>query len=266
MSLADLPSIIFFDVLGTIVEWRICIANQLKAAAQKAIEDQGRPVDAELEARVSDMSTSNWQEISAEWHHSYMNFGNTYDPTKPFVSVDEYNRISLEKILTKRALRGLFTDDDLGNLTLSWHRLDPYKDSLQGLALLNTKFLTSTLSNGNIKLLEDLQRHSSLPFKTITSAEHLGAYKPSPEAYNRAARRFGFDNSRCCLVAAHLQDLQAAKKCGFYTIYLERELEEAWDSKDVERAREEGFVDYWVSVGGSGLIEVAQHFGMDSDL
>lgn len=266
MPRADSPAMIFFDILGTIVEWRYCIANQLSAAAHMAIQDQCRRLDANIQARISDMSISTWQEISTEWHHSYMNFGNSHDPSKPFVSVDEYNCISLERILVKWHLRDLFNKDDLNNLTLAWHRLDPYSDSVPGLSLLSTEFSISTLSNGNIKLLEDLKEHASLPLKHITSAEHLGAYKPSLEAYHSAARRFGLKSSRCCLVAAHLQDLQAAKKCGFQTIYLERELEEAWESEDVARAREAGFVDFWVGVGGSGLIEVARYFGISSDL
>jgi 2-haloacid dehalogenase len=264
MSRDGFPSMIFFDVLGTVVEWRYCIANELNAAAQRALQDQVRYLSADVRARVSDMSTSSWQEIAEEWHRSYMNFGDTYDTSKPFVSVDEYNRISLENILTKRLLRGLFNEDDLNNLALAWHRLESYSDSVPGLSLLSTKFLTSTLSNGNVKLLEDLQEHNSLPFKHITSAEHFGAYKPSPEVYHGAARRFGFRNSQCCLVAAHLEDLHAAKKCGFQTIYLERHLEEAWDSSDIARAREEGFVDFWVGVGGSGLVEVARYFGIES--
>jgi 2-haloacid dehalogenase len=73
----------FFDVLGTIVEWRCCIANELNAAAQKALQDQARDLSADVRARVSDMSTSSWQEISAEWYGAYMNFGNTYDSSKP---------------------------------------------------------------------------------------------------------------------------------------------------------------------------------------
>jgi 2-haloacid dehalogenase len=264
MSQDGFPSMIFFDVLGTMVEWRFCIANELNAAAQKALQDQAGYLSDDLRARVSDMSPSSWQEIAEEWHRAYMNFGDTYDSSKPFVLVDEYNRVSLENILNQRLLWDLFNEDDLNYLTLAWHRLDSYSDSVPGLSLLNTKFSTSTLSNGNVKLLEDLQEHNALPFKHITSAEHFGAYKPSPEAYNGAARRFGFKNSQCCLVAAHLEDLQAAKKCGFQTIYLERPLEEAWDSKEVARAREEGFVDHWVPVGGSGLIEVARHFGIES--
>ncbi|KAJ5628975.1 hypothetical protein N7490_011203 [Penicillium lividum] len=259
----NIPSMIFFDILGTIVEWRFCIAKELNVTAQRALQDQARQLSANIQARISDMSTSSWQEIAEEWHGSYMNFGNTYDTSKPFISVDEYNRISLEKILVERNLRDLFSEDDLKNLTLAWHRLDSYSDSVPGLELLNTKFSTSTLSNGNVKLLEDLQGHNSLPFTHITSAEHFGAYKPAPEVYHGAARRFGLEDSQCCLVAAHLEDLYAAKKCGFQTIYLERELEEAWDSGDVARAREEGFVDLWLEVGGSGLFEIARHFGIE---
>ncbi|KAB8067717.1 HAD-like domain-containing protein [Aspergillus leporis] len=219
MCKVDFPLIIFFDVLGTIVEWRCCIANELNATARMALQDQVRYLSADVRAHA-------------------------YNTSKPFVS-------------------GLFNEDDLKYLTLAWHRLDLYCDSVPGLSLLSTKFLTSTLSNGNVKLLEDLQEHNSLPFKHITSAEHFGAYKPSPEVYHGAARRFGFRNLQCCLVAAHLEDLHAAKKCGFQTIYLERDLEEAWESRDIARAREEGFVDLWVEVGGSGLIEVARYFGIE---
>lgn len=264
MARDGFPSVLFFDVLGTIVEWRFCIAKELNTAAQRALQDQVRSISPDVRVRVSDLSTSRWLEISEEWHDAYMNFGNAYDSSKPFVSVDEHNRNSLEKILTKRHLRELFSEDDLNDLTLAWHRLDSYPDSVPGLSLLNTKFVTSTLSNGNVKLLEDLQEHNSLSFKHLTSAEHFGAYKPSPEVYHGAARRFGFSSSQCCLVAAHLEDLQAAKNCGFQTIYLERPLEEAWDSEDVARAREEGLVDLWVKVGGEGLIEVARHFGKES--
>ena len=268
MSQDTTPSIIFFDVLGTIVEWRFCIAKQLNAAAQRVLQDKNRAEDlpADVQGRASGMTASTWQEIAEKWHHSYMDFGNTHDPSKPFISVDEHNRISLEDILTKRHLGGLFTDEDLDDLTLAWHRLDSYSDTVPGLSLLNTIFPTSTLSNGNVKLLEDLQKHNSLPFKHITSAEHLGAYKPSPQAYNGAARRFGFSSSQCCLVAAHLEDLKAAKSCGFQTIYLERHLEEAWEDEEVARAREEGFVDCWIGVGGSGLIEVARYLGIQSSV
>ena len=265
MSQPGTPSMLFFDVLGTVVEWRFCIANQLKAAAERALQDEAREIGVDVRGRVSGLATSTWDEIADEWHRSYMNFGRTYDPSKPFVPVDEHNRISLGNIFANRRLLGLFKDDDLQHLALGWHRLDPYPDSVQGLALLNTKFPTSTLSNGNVKLLEDLQEHGSLPFKHLSSAEHFNAYKPAPEVYHAAARRFGLETSQCCLVAAHLHDLQAAKKCDFQTIYIARPLEEAWDAERVVQAKEDGFVDYWIDVDGSGLIDVARYFGIDTD-
>jgi 2-haloacid dehalogenase len=101
MSQVDFPLIILFDVLGTIVEWRCCIANELNATARMALQDQVRYLSADVRARVSHMSTSNWQEIAEEWHRAYMNFEDAYDTSKPFVSVDEYNRISLENILIR---------------------------------------------------------------------------------------------------------------------------------------------------------------------
>jgi 2-haloacid dehalogenase len=181
MSQDGVPSIIFFDVLGTIVEWRCCIANELSATARRALQDQARDLNADVRARASNMSTSNWYEMTEEWHRLYMIFGNSYNPSKPFVSVDEHNRIALENLIIKWLLQGSFSEEDLTNLRLAWHRLDSHSDSVPGLSLLSSRFMTSTLSNGNVKLLEDLQEHNSLPFKYITSAEHFGAYKPSPE-------------------------------------------------------------------------------------
>ena len=66
------------------------------------------------------------------------------------------------------------------------------------------------------------------------------------------------------MVAAHLQDLEAARKEGMQTIYVEREEEEAWGVDMVREARRKGWVDMWIDreenfVGG-GLMEVVRRF------
>ncbi len=66
------------------------------------------------------------------------------------------------------------------------------------------------------------------------------------------------------MVAAHLQDLEAARKEGMQTIYVEREGEEAWGVDMVREARRKGWVDMWIDreenfVGG-GLMEVVRRF------
>lgn len=94
----------------------------------------------------------------------------------------------------------------------------------------------------------------------MLSAEHFGAYKPSPKVYGGAAERFGLEPGECALVAAHLGDLKAAKACGFQTVYVERPKEE---TLDMEQAREEGYVDIWIDAGCDGFVELARRFSLD---
>jgi 2-haloacid dehalogenase len=67
------------------------------------------------------------------------------------------------------------------------------------------------------------------------------------------------------MVAAHLNDLKAAKQNGLQTIYVERPGEEAWDKEQVERARQEGWVDLWISQGhgNMGFVTVAEKLGIE---
>ena len=145
-----------------------------------------------------------------------------------------------------------------------WHFLTPWPDSSRGLGLLNRKFVTATLSNGNVSLLEDLAKTGSLPYTHILSSEMFKAYKPNPLVYNGAAEKLGLQTEECALVAAHLGDLQAAKGCGYRTIYIERLREEQWPQEKKEEARE--WVDLWVDgtsqSGNDGFVEVARAFGL----
>ncbi|KAJ5310526.1 uncharacterized protein N7443_002987 [Penicillium atrosanguineum] len=256
------PRALFFDTFGTVVEWRTCVTKALTTAAQQALES-GRDVPADVRGRASTMSEGDWLGLAEEWRLSYGRFTSTFDPSKDFVSVDQHHYSALQDLLSQQGILELFTDSELRSLTFAWHRLDPWADSVPGLNLLNKRFITSTLSNGNVTLLEDLQRHGSLPFTHITSAENFGAYKPSPLVYNGAAKLLGLEASQCAMVAAHLSDLQAAKSCGFQTIYVERHFEEAWSADEVEQAKKDGFVDHWVDLNIGGFLEVARQLGVE---
>lgn len=67
------------------------------------------------------------------------------------------------------------------------------------------------------------------------------------------------------MVAAHLNDLKAAKANGLQTIYVERPGEEDWGEDEVAKARREGWVDLWISSkdSGKGFIAVAEKLGID---
>lgn len=124
---------------------------------------------------------------------------------------------------------------------------------------------TCTLSNGNISLLSDLRAFSNIPFTHLFSAELFGTYKPSPRVYIGATERLNLPPNQCAMVAAHLNDLKAAKQNGLQTIYVERVGEEEWSKEDIEKAKQEGWVDLWVSLGdgSKGFITVAEKLGID---
>ena len=265
MSLDYPPQVFFFDVFGTVVEWRSCVGRAWSQAAERALSDPSINLSAKVRAKALAMNTQDWLAIAEEWRKSYTQFTRTFVPVNGFITVDEHHYNYIDDLTKNWNLEGLISDTEKWNLTQCWHRLEPWPDSVQGLNLLNRKFRTSTLSNGNASLLEDLRDYGHLPFEDITSAEHFGAYKPSSIVYSRAAAKFGLDPSECALVAAHLHDLQAAKKVGFQTIYIQRPQEEELPSEVVAQAKQE-YVDMWIDLDSMGLLEVASNFGIKPDV
>lgn len=63
------------------------------------------------------------------------------------------------------------------------------------------------------------------------------------------------------MVAAHLKDLEAARGCGFRTVYVERAREEAWDEEKVAQTKKDGWVDVWVTAGENGFFTAAERLG-----
>lgn len=98
-----------------------------------------------------------------------------------------------------------------------------------------------------------------MPFTHVYSAEMFQSYKPSPKVYLGAAEKMRLKPEECCLVAAHLDDLKAAKANGFSTVYVERPLEE----RHLEMREEAGWVDVWVKEGEEGFVEAARKLGCE---
>jgi len=106
-----------------------------------------------------------------------------------------------------------------------WHRLAAWPDSVAGLTRLKARFTICSLSNGNLGLLTDMAKHAGLPWDCVLSAEVFRAYKPDPRVYRGAAEVFDADPAEVLMVAAHHDDLAAARATGLQTAYIERPLE-----------------------------------------
>ena len=182
----------------------------------------------------------------------------------PFKTVDQHHHDSLVSLIEGYQLDGLWTKDEITNISRIWHFLIPWPDSSHGLQALNGLGLqTCTLSNGNVSLLSDMAAFAHLPWTHIFSSEHFGAYKPSPEVYLGAVKKLGLQPDECAMVAAHLGDLKAAQECGLKTIYVEREQEESWSKEEIDAAKIEDWMDLWVGLedgedGKRGFLEVAR--------
>jgi 2-haloacid dehalogenase len=96
---------------------------------------------------------------------------------------------------------------------------------VQGLHRLKSRYMICTMSNGNIGLLADMAKHGGLPWDCILSAEVFRAYKPDPATYLGVAKVFHVLPAEVMLVAAHQEDLAAARVCGLQTAYIERPAE-----------------------------------------
>ena len=145
---------------------------------------------------------------------------------RPFVRLDVLHRENLEALLPEFGIDpASVPPSELDTLNLAWHRLDPWPDSVPGLTRLKGGFIIAPLSNGNIRLMLDMAKRASLPWDAILGAELAQAYKPSPEAYFRTAEALMLRPEQVCLVAAHNNDLAAARGCGLRTAFVPRPME-----------------------------------------
>jgi 2-haloacid dehalogenase len=140
---------------------------------------------------------------------------------KKWVNLDTLHKESLIKILQELNIHG-FTEENINHLNKAWHRLAPWNDSVEGLNLLKTNFSISTLSNGGIDLLTNMANKQNLPWDNIFSAETFMHYKPDPETYLGAVEKLQHEVHEVMLVAAHNQDLLAAKSYGLKTAFILR--------------------------------------------
>ncbi len=207
MTATDLSSVkaMVFDVFGTVVDWRgSLIADFTQWSMRRGV-------------------SGDWTGLVDAWRGAYVPSMDEVrkNPQRGYLALDHLHRQSLEQLVTRFGIAGL-TEDDLAYMTLGWHRLRPWPDSVSGLTRLKRNFTIATLSNGNVALLNDMAKHAGLPWDLILSAELFEHYKPDREVYLGAARLLGLRPDQVMMVAAHNNDLRAAQDLGLKTAFVPR--------------------------------------------
>ena len=238
--LADTPILgvraLFFDVFGTLVDWRTSIAREAKAV----LGPLGHDLD--------------WAVFADAWRGQYQpTMEEVRAGRQPFAKLDVLHRRNLERILPRFHVQGL-SEETLHELTLAWHRLDAWPEVPAALKRLQRKFLIAPVSNGNISLMVDLARRNNFPWDAILGAEVAGDYKPKPRVYTAACEAFDLKPEHCMMVAAHSNDLAAAATLGLRTGHVARPNEHGPGTG--ERAPSVP-----VDVAGKDLSDVAEKLG-----
>jgi 2-haloacid dehalogenase len=193
-----------FDVFGTVVDWRTSVSRDLAGFAK----ERG-------------IAGVDWLEFAVEWRKLYQpSLEEVRSGRRPFTILDILHRESLEKLVARYGLR--LSEEDLDHVNRAWHRLQPWPDVVEGLTRLKKKYVIGPCSNGNIALMVNLAKHSGLPWDCILGAETARAYKPMPDAYLNSCRQLGLAPAQVLMVAAHNNDLKAAKAQGMATAFVAR--------------------------------------------
>jgi 2-haloacid dehalogenase len=195
---------LFFDVFGTVVDWRTSIARESEAI----LKPKGFALD--------------WISFADAWRGEYQpGMEDVRSGKIPFSKLDVLHRRNLERILPRFKVSGL-DEAMLADLNRAWHRLDGWPDATPGLHRLHKKFLLAPVSNGNIALMANLARRNNFPWDAILGAEIAGDYKPKPRVYLASAEAFDCKPAECMMVAAHSGDLAAAAATGLKTAHVSR--------------------------------------------
>lgn len=206
MSLSDVRAVIF-DVFGTVVDWRGSLIADLSAwGASRRI-------------------AADWAGLADAWRGEYApSMDAVRRGEQPWTALDDLHRASLVRLLPRFGLSGL-TDADIDHVNAVWRRLDPWPDSVAGLAALKRTHVVASLSNGNVALQVAMAKRAGLPWDMIFGGDLFRHYKPDPETYLGACALLRLQPAQVMLAAAHESDLAAARALGLRTAFIDRPLE-----------------------------------------
>jgi 2-haloacid dehalogenase len=227
---------VLFDVFGTVVDWRSGIASAVGAFA----DGHGLELDPHA--------------FADSWRDRYLpSMRRVRSGARPFVSLDVLHRENLDEALRKHGIDpDGFAPGELDGLSLAWHFLPGWPDSVAGIAAIKRGYIVGPLSNGNTSLLLDMAKAAGLDWDLILGSDLSRAYKPAMAAYQWPAALLGLEPGEVMLAAAHEADLASAREAGLATAFIARPLEHGPKAVGRSAPRED-----W-DLAGMSITEIAE--------
>jgi 2-haloacid dehalogenase len=115
------------------------------------------------------------------------------------------------------------TKDEVKEFMRAWQELSPFPDVVPALERLKARYQLVALSNGEPHFLDHLVKNRiKWQFDQVISVQVVGAFKPHPGVYLRAAAILGREMRECLMVSAHSFDVMGAKACGYRGAFVTR--------------------------------------------
>ena len=212
MSLADVEALTF-DTGGTVLDWHSGFRDAFaEAGARHGLEQDWAALANEMRRRS----------LAA-----MLNLG---EREPPRINIDDAHAAALDEVLTQEGLDAFDADDRRRIAWTAPHALRCWPDVPEGLRRIRAKRIAASFTILSHRLVIDTARRNGLSWDAVLSCEAFGVYKLLPQAYETAARFLQLTPERCCMVACHPYDLDAARKVGFRTAFVRRPTE--WGPED----------------------------------
>ena len=129
---------------------------------------------------------------------------------RAFVYVLALNKIEMSK-------------EEVQTFLACWQELSPFPEVRAGLEKLATRYKLVGLSNGDPAFLDHLAKNRiQWDFDDVISVTTMGAFKPHPAVYRRAAQILSLEVGECMMVSANSFDVVGARACGMRGAYVNR--------------------------------------------
>ena len=199
------PKALIFDVFGTVVDWRSGVA----AEAKRFFDRKGIDLDS--------------FEFADAWRGEYQpTMERVRSGGRGYVPLDDLHRENLDIVLERYGLSDRFEEEEKTDFNHAWEKLPPWPDSVAGLSAIKQHAIIAPCSNGSIALITRMAKFGGLPWDAILGADIAQNYKPEAIVYRRNAEVLGLEPGEVMMVAAHNDDLHAARAAGLRTAFVTR--------------------------------------------
>ncbi len=193
-----------FDVFGTVLD----LGGSLKPFIGKMLEEK--------KARVTtEQFWEQWRyrQRLEQFQDTLMMLGHSgYLETvrRAFVYVLGMNKIEMSA-------------DEVRVFMTCWDDLSPFPEVRMGLEKLKDRYQLVALSNGDPDFLDHLVKNRiRWEFDAVISVTTMGAFKPHPAVYRRAAQMLGLEVGECMMVSANSFDVVGARAGGMRGAFVNR--------------------------------------------